>query len=123
MIDHVGVTVRNVAKSRAFYEKALAPLGIRAVAQHESFVGFGSDAKPVFWIGEGESHPAKPADHVAFAAATRAQVREFYKAALAAGGRDHGAPGLRAHYHAHYYAAFVIDFDGYNVEAVCHLPE
>ena len=82
--------------------------------------GFGAEGKPFFWISTGD-HP-KGALHVAFAAASRAVVDEFYKAAIAAGGRDNGAPGLRPHYHANYYGAFVFDPDGNNVEAVCHAP-
>jgi catechol 2,3-dioxygenase-like lactoylglutathione lyase family enzyme len=120
MIDHTGVSVADVAKSKAFYRAALAPLGYAALMEWESHVGFGVAPKPDFWIGQGP--PNVPRIHVAFRAETRAQVDAFHKAALAAGGRDNGPPGLRPHYHPHYYGAFVLDPDGHNVEAVCHAP-
>jgi catechol 2,3-dioxygenase-like lactoylglutathione lyase family enzyme len=120
MIDHTGVTVRDVVKSKRFYAAALAPLGYTLLAEFEGFAGFGVAPKPDYWIGEGA--PNVPPVHVAFRAATRAEVDEFHRAALAAGGRDNGAPGLRPHYHANYYGAFVLDPDGHNVEAVCHAP-
>lgn len=127
MIDHIGFTCHDYAASRAFYLKALAPLGIAMVMEvgpdetgGPSYAGLGSDGKPFFWFGEGS-----PMDglHVALAAATRAQVDAFYAAALAAGARDNGGPGLRPQYHPNYYAAFVIDPNGINLEAVCHRPE
>ena len=118
MIDHTGVTVSNVARSKSFYAAALAPLGYSALMEFEQFAGFGVAPKPDFWIGQGA--PNVPAVHVAFRAETRAQVDAFYKAAMAASGRDNGAPGLRPHYHANYYGAFVLDPDGHNIEAVCH---
>jgi catechol 2,3-dioxygenase-like lactoylglutathione lyase family enzyme len=120
MIDHTGVNAADVAKSKAFYRAALAPLGYEVLMEGEGFAGFGVAPKPDFWIGEGP--PNMPPIHMAFRAETRAQVDAFYKAALAAGGRDNGAPGLRPHYHANYYGAFVLDPDGHNVEAVCHTP-
>jgi catechol 2,3-dioxygenase-like lactoylglutathione lyase family enzyme len=120
MIDHTGVTVSNVAKSKAFYRAALAPLGYEMLMEGETVAGFGVAPKPDFWIGEGQ--PNTPPVHVAFRADDRAQVDAFYKAALAAGGRDNGAPGMRPHYHPNYYGAFVLDPDGHNVEAVCHTP-
>ncbi|MGE0750643.1 MAG: VOC family protein [Variibacter sp.] len=126
MIDHVGFPVSDYARAKAFYEKALAPLGyglIKEVRQHERDApacGFGIDGKPDFWIG-GEGKIDRPL-HVAIAAKDRASVDAFYKAALAAGGRDNGAPGVRAHYHPNYYGAFVRDPDGHNIEAVCHAP-
>ena len=127
MIDHVGFPVSDYARSKAFYEKALAPLGytvIMEVQQNEhdaKAAGFGAGGKPDFWIG-GEGGLNKPL-HVAIATNTRAAVDAFYKAALAAGGQDNGAPGLRPHYHPNYYGAFVFDHDGHNIEAVCHAPE
>ena len=127
ILDHVGFPVRDFARSRAFYEKSLAPLGIKVVYVHslsddgsDGYAGFGRE-RPQFWIGTGE--PLTGILHVAFAAKNREQVAAFYKAALAAGGRDNGAPGLRPHYHENYYGAFVLDPDGHNIEAVTHLPE
>ena len=129
MIDHVGFAVADAARSRRFYEQALAPLGVGLIMtvtpeQTESggtAYGFGSDGKPYFWVGDNER--TGEGTHVAFQAATRAEVDAFYQAALAAGGRDNGAPGIRPHYHPNYYGAFVFDPDGINVEAVCHRPE
>jgi len=120
MIDHAGVSVANVAKSKAFYRAALKPLGYEALTEGEGFAGFGVAPKPDFWIGEGA--PNVPPVHVAFRASSRAEVDAFHRAALAAGGRDNGAPGVRPHYHAGYYGAFVLDPDGHNIEAVCHAP-
>jgi catechol 2,3-dioxygenase-like lactoylglutathione lyase family enzyme len=128
MIDHVGFPVADYARSKAFYEQALAPLGYALVmevgAQHTESgspaAGFGADGKPDFWIG-GEGGLAKQM-HIAIAVKDRAMVDAFYQAALAAGARDNGAPGLRPQYHPNYYAAFVLDPDGHNVEAVCHTP-
>jgi catechol 2,3-dioxygenase-like lactoylglutathione lyase family enzyme len=125
MIDHLGFTVADIRRARAFYEQALAPLGIKVVMEvteemtggHGTHLGFGID-RPMFWIGTGERHT--PGIHVAFAAKDRATVDAFHAAALAAGGRDNGAPGLRPHYHKDYYGAFVLDPDGHNIEAVCH---
>jgi len=120
MIDHIILGVDDVEASRAFYERALAPLGAEVVMAMPHGAGFGSDGKPWFWIAEREqSGPV----HVAFTSPDRATVDEFHAAALAAGGRDNGRPGLRPHYHASYYGAFVYDPDGNNVEAVCHRPE
>src|ERR1700730_7779918 len=101
MIDHTGVSVADVAKSKAFYTRALAPLGYTPIMEFEKFAGFGEAPKPDFWIGEGAANLASI--HVAFRARTRAAVDAFYKAAIAAGGRDNGAPGLRPHYHENYY--------------------
>lgn len=126
MIDHIGVSVTDYAKSKAFYEKALAPLGYaflyEVAKEHTGGIGVGGfgDVKPEFWI-DGAGKPS-PKLHVAFRAKDRAAVDAFYAAALAAGGRDNGRPGLRPHYHQHYYGAFVLDPDGHNVEAVCHAP-
>jgi catechol 2,3-dioxygenase-like lactoylglutathione lyase family enzyme len=126
MLDHVGFPISDYVRAKAFYEKALAPLGyvlVMEVAQSENdspTAGFGADGKPDFWIGgEGGLNRAV---HLAFAAKDRAAVDAFHRAAVAAGGRDNGAPGLRPHYHPHYDAAFVLDPDGHNIEAVCHAP-
>jgi catechol 2,3-dioxygenase-like lactoylglutathione lyase family enzyme len=122
MLDHLGLTVSDLARSQRFYEKALAPLGYAVRAEYAGrFVGFGDRERPTFWLGEGAA--PKTGTHVAFAAPNRATVGRFHAAAIAAGGRDNGAPGLRPQYHANYYGAFVLDPDGHNIEAVCHQPE
>lgn len=127
MLDHIGFAVSDFKKSKAFYA-ALQPLGIELLVEVTAeqtgagaHAGFGAAHKAFFWIGEGGS--PRPGVHIAFTAQSRAQVVEFYRLALRAGGRDNGAPGLRPHYHESYYGAFVLDFDGYNVEAVCHKPD
>lgn len=127
MLDHIGFVVSDVERSRTFYDQALKPLGVKMIASvspaettAHAHYGYGEARKPWFWIGEGEKQSG-PA-HVAFAASSRADVDAFYAAAIAAGGQDNGPPGIRAHYHPDYYGAFVIDPDGHNVEAVCHLP-
>ncbi|GGI30470.1 VOC family protein [Bradyrhizobium guangdongense] len=128
MIDHMGLSVSDYEAAKAFYSKALAPLDYSLIMEvaaeqtgHAAAAGFGADGKPDFWIGGGGAMN-KPV-HVAIAAKDRATVDAFYKAAMAAGGRDNGPPGLRPHYHANYYGAFVLDPDGHNIEAVCHAPE
>jgi catechol 2,3-dioxygenase-like lactoylglutathione lyase family enzyme len=127
MLDHVGFAVSDLQKAKQFYQKALAPLGIMLIydikaeqTDGQAYLGFGEDQKPYFWIGTGKRREARL--HVAFLAESRKMVDLFYEAALAAGGRDNGAPGLRPHYHQHYYGAFVLDPDGNNIEAVCHRP-
>jgi len=120
MIDHVSLAVSDFAQSKAFYSDALRPLGYEVVMEFDSVAGFGAQGKPDFWIAEGE--PKSPI-HVAFASADRATVDAFHEAALAAGAKDNGPPGLRPQYHEHYYGAFVHDPDGNNVEAVCHRAE
>ena len=126
MIDHIGLAVSDLARSRAFYEAALAPLGCRVVSEIECndaggrVVMFGRD-EPVFVIGDNE-RPGE-GNHVAFRADARDQVDAFHAAALAAGGRDNGAPGLRDHYGPDYYAAFVLDPDGFNIEVVCRAAD
>ena len=120
-LDHVTLRVHDMARSRAFYVAALAPLGISVLMENQGAVGFGRDRRPQFWLGPADA--ASGPLHVAFVAENRAQVRAFYEAALAAGGKDNGAPGLRPQYHANYYGAFVLDPDGNNAEAVCRLPE
>jgi catechol 2,3-dioxygenase-like lactoylglutathione lyase family enzyme len=120
MIDHTGIGVSDLARSRAFYERALEPLGYALLMEWGMHAGFGVPPKPDFWIGQGRAND--PPLHVAFRAKDRATVDAFFQAALAAGGRDNGAPGLRPHYHPQYYGAFVLDPDGHNIEAVCHEP-
>jgi catechol 2,3-dioxygenase-like lactoylglutathione lyase family enzyme len=128
MIDHTGVVVSNFAKSKAFYSKTLHAIGYEllmelsaAVTGHTDVAGFGEPPKPDFWISKGS--PNTPPVHIAFRVGNRAQVDAFFNAAIAAGGLDNGAPGLRLHYHPNYYGAFVLDPDGHNIEAVCHTPE
>jgi catechol 2,3-dioxygenase-like lactoylglutathione lyase family enzyme len=123
MFDHVGLNVSDYAASRAFYERALAPLGYAVVMSFDEWkaCGFGRERQPTFWISERE--PATTGTHIAFAAADRASVNAFHEAALDAGGIDNGRPGIREQYHPTYYGAFVHDLDGNNVEAVCHAPE
>jgi catechol 2,3-dioxygenase-like lactoylglutathione lyase family enzyme len=120
MLDHINIGVSDLEASRAFYERALAPLGIAFVMANISGVGFGRGGKPVFWIS-GRSAPGQV--HVAFTSPDRVTVDLFHREAIAAGGRDNGAPGLRRHYHPAYYGAFVLDPDGNNIEAVTHTPE
>ena len=127
MIDHTGVNVSDYERAKQFYAQALAPLGYALVMEVPrqytggvGVAGFGEGGKPDFWIHE--APPNQPRVHVAFRAAARAVVDAFHGAALAAGGKDNGAPGPRPHYHRDYYGAFVLDPDGHNVEAVCHTP-
>jgi catechol 2,3-dioxygenase-like lactoylglutathione lyase family enzyme len=122
VLDHVGFAVRDYDRSRAFYEKALAPLGLRILLEPQGeAAGFGEDEKAFFWI-EARGSPVHVRLHVAFEVATRETVDAFYAAALQAGGSDNGAPGVRAMYHPDYYGAYVLDPDGNNLEAVCHTP-
>ena len=128
MIDHIGFSVSDYERAKAFYQAALAPLDYGLIMEvpaevtgHAQTAGFGANGKPDFWIG-GEGAMNKPV-HIAITAKDRATVDAFYKTAMAAGGRDNGAPGIRAHYHPTYYGAFVLDPDGHNIEAVCHTPE
>jgi catechol 2,3-dioxygenase-like lactoylglutathione lyase family enzyme len=118
MFDHVGLQVRDLERSRAFYAAALAPLGVTELVRYDDAVAFGSD-RPMLWLAQGD--PAAPWTrmHLAFTAGTHLEVETFHRAALSAGGSDNGGPGLRPHYHPDYYAAFVLDPDGHNVEAVC----
>jgi catechol 2,3-dioxygenase-like lactoylglutathione lyase family enzyme len=121
VLDHVGIWVADYQRSKEFYEQALAPLGYSVQMEFESVAGFGTgEGIPDFWIGSNEE---RGATHVAFTAKDRASVDAFFEAATAAGGADNGAPGLRPHYHENYYAAYVHDADGNNIEAVCHLPQ
>jgi catechol 2,3-dioxygenase-like lactoylglutathione lyase family enzyme len=129
MLDHIGIPISDLRKSRAFYDRALAPLGIKhmmdigpdnsPVSSGSVASGYGDGKRFSFWINVLPVYRL----HFAFVADTRAMVDAFYKAAIAAGGRDNGGPGLRPHYHKDYYGAFVLDPDGHNVEAVCRKPE
>ncbi|NHZ60952.1 VOC family protein [Massilia sp. CCM 8694] len=121
MIDHLGFSVSNYDESKTFFSKALAPLGISLVMEFKGWAGLGKHGKAEIWFGQ--SGPAPGPMHIAFAAESREQVRQFYAAALEAGAKDNGAPGIRAHYHPDYYGAFVIGPDGHNIEAVCHTPD
>jgi catechol 2,3-dioxygenase-like lactoylglutathione lyase family enzyme len=125
MFDHLGLPVADLQQARRFYEQALQPLGIGVVKTHPGAVGLAAsqDGKGAqeLWLTQADHAPTPL--HLAFAAAGRAQVEAFHRAALAAGARDNGAPGLRPQYHDNYYAAFVIGPDGHNLEAVCHLPQ
>lgn len=119
MYDHISLKVKSYAKSRRFYEKALAPLGYRMQGEDDgSSAGFGPGESTVLWIGEGA--PTTSGVHIAFSSPSREAVHAFHTAAMEAGGRDNGAPGPREHYSPTYYAAFVLDPDGNNIEAVCH---
>jgi catechol 2,3-dioxygenase-like lactoylglutathione lyase family enzyme len=121
ILDHIGLNVSDLAASKRFYEAALAPLGIGVAAEGDGWAMLGRDGKPQFWFGAFGASPGPI--HIAFAAAKREQVRRFHAAALQAGGKDNGAPGLRPEYHANYYGAFIIGPDGHNIEAVCHHAE
>jgi len=121
VFDHIGFNVKNFARSKVFYLQALAPLGIGVLMEDDRSAMIGRKDEGAFWFGS-YATPATPV-HLAFHAKDREQVRQFHAAALAAGGKDNGAPGIRADYHPNYYAAFVIDPDGHNVEAVCHATE
>ncbi|WP_323121270.1 VOC family protein [Burkholderia alba] len=121
MFDHVVFGVRDYAASKAFFLKALEPLGLAVVQEGPHGIELSSDGKTSLCLFQTEEKPAHL--HLAFVAEHRRQVDAFHRAALEAGGKDNGGPGLRPRYHANYYAAFVIDPDGHNVEVVCHQPE
>jgi catechol 2,3-dioxygenase-like lactoylglutathione lyase family enzyme len=121
LIDHVVLNVSDYEASKRFYTAALEPLGYGVVLEFPQMAGLGREGKPEFWIGERDEPSANV--HVALASPDRRTVDEFFTAALGAGGRDNGAPGLRPIYHEQYYGAYVLDPDGNNIEAVCHLPE
>ena len=121
IIDHIGFGVSDIEASKEFYIKCLEPLGIKIFFEEGSNVGFGKDGKAPFWFGPNSDASRKI--HIAFVAENRSQVDAFYKAAIAAGGNDNGPPGIREIYHPSYYAAFVFDPDGHNIEAVCHRSE
>jgi catechol 2,3-dioxygenase-like lactoylglutathione lyase family enzyme len=125
MIDHLSLVVSDYAKSKAFYLRALAPTGHSRVVElpgaqsgQTETAGFCHEDGSDFWISQGDA--IRPPVHIAFRVSTRGAVDAFYRAALAAGGKDNGAPGLRPQYHANYYGAYVLDPDGHNIEAVCH---
>ena len=121
MLDHVTIGISDIERSKAFYDAALRSLGIsRLDAEGAEFAGYGIHPKAFFWIGR-RGTPQTGA-HIAFTANDRATVDRFYDDAIKAGGRDNGRPGIRPHYHANYYGAFVLDPDGHNIEAVCHAP-
>jgi catechol 2,3-dioxygenase-like lactoylglutathione lyase family enzyme len=136
VLDHVNLRVADYNRSKEFYRAVLAPLGYRLAMEGASGAGFSKGPIPSFWIKQGEfaGRPGivaptpgagcgGPQVHVAFAAENRAMVDAFHRAALAAGAQDNGPPALRPEYHANYYGAFVLDPDGYNIEAVCHKTE
>ena len=121
MIDHVSIGVRDIGRSAAFYDAALEPLGYKCLRREASLLGYGRQT-PRLWIGTVATPVPPDAEsflHFCFAAPTRAAVDAFHRAAVAAGGRDNGAPGVRREYRPDYYAAFVIDPDGYRIEAYC----
>lgn len=124
MFDHISIGVRDVAKTKRFYDAALKPLGYKCLLEGASSLGYGDDGVAL-WIG-GAEHPVPPDDksnlHFCFAAPSPESVDAFYVAALSCGGRDNGKPGLRGEYSPDYYAAFVIDPDGYRIEAYCKQP-
>jgi catechol 2,3-dioxygenase-like lactoylglutathione lyase family enzyme len=121
MFDHIGFGVSDYAASKTFFLKALQPLGYGVVMEGPFGVGIGPAGKPLLWL-HASSEKAAPL-HLAFSASNHKQVAEFYLAALGAGGKDNGPPGLRPQYHPDYFGAFVIGPDGHNVEAVCHKPD
>jgi catechol 2,3-dioxygenase-like lactoylglutathione lyase family enzyme len=127
MIDHTGINVSHFEKSKEFYTKTLNPLGYQLIKELDtsgtgfiSLAGFGTQGAPDFWISQAEVNT--PRIHIAFRAETREIVQAFYTAALDAGGKDNGTPGLRPRFHPNYYGAYVLDPDGHNIEAVCHFP-
>lgn len=128
MIDHLGISVSDYPKSKVFYQTVLATLGHECIMEitpamtggDSHHCGFGSNKKPSFWLSS--TGEVCASIHIAFTANNRAEVDAFYHAALAAGGKDNGAPGLRPIYHPNYYGAFILDLDGHNIEAVCHSP-
>ena len=128
MIDHMGFAISDLERSKAFYDAALAPLGLAMIMTvtpeqtgKGTALGYGKDGNPFFWIGDNER--VGEGTHVAFRVDSRREVEAFHAAALAAGGTDHGAPGLREHYGPNYYAAYVLDPDGANIEAVSYAAE
>lgn len=128
MIDHMGFAVSELDRSKRFYDAALAPLGLAVIMTvtpeqtgKGTALGYGKDGNPFFWIGDNER--VGEGTHVAFRVGSRREVEAFHAAALAAGGTDHGTPGLREHYGPNYYAAYVLDPDGANIEAVCYSAE
>jgi len=123
MLDHLSIQCADTARSAAFYDAVLAPLGGRRVMDFGPVIGFGTDAKPEFWIGPCETGDAFRECHIAFAALSRSAVRDFFDAATRLDAVVLHAPRLWPEYHPDYFGAFVRDPDGNNVEAVCHMPE
>ena len=121
MIDHMSTYATDYAATRAFYDAVLPPLGYQLVMEFDNMCAFGTPGNPTFWVIQADA-PASPR-HWAFTADDREMVTHFYHAGLSHGGKEHGPPGLRPQYHEHYYGAFLLDPDGNNVEAVCHMPE
>ena len=121
MLDHVSLSVADAARSKAFFSKALQPLGYAVIAEYEGGFGIAAEGGSSIWVSQGE--PQRPIAHLAFRAQDRRQVAAFHAAALAAGGRDNGGPGLRENYSPTYYGAFALDPDGNNIEAVTHSPK
>ena len=123
VVDHVGFAVADYERSKMFYERALAPLGLTLLMEFPGeAAGFGRSGRPSFFV-EAHGKPVRGRLHIALRAESRAQVDAFHAAAIEAGGTDNGAPGVRAIYHPDYYGAYVLDPDGNNIEAVCHQPE
>lgn len=127
IIDHLGFAISDIVKSKDFYNKVLAPLGIEFLVEAQGWIGYGPKGtqKAELWIGEPQNkdETVHAPMHIAFSAKTRSQVDVFYSEAIAAGASCNGEPGIREIYHSNYYGAFVIDPDGHNIEAVCHLEE
>lgn len=121
MIDHIGLSVANLSRSRNFYSAALAPLGYDLLIEENGWVAFGRPDAPGLWLRENGA--TSPRVHVAFRAVSPEVVNAFHDAAVRAGGTDNGPPGLRPHYHPSYYGAFVFDPDGHNIEAMCRTSE
>jgi catechol 2,3-dioxygenase-like lactoylglutathione lyase family enzyme len=122
MFDHVMVKVKDLNSSKRFYTAALAPLGFSVQYDADGMLGFGPKDAPALWLAKAKGETNGPV-HLAFVAKDRTAVQAFYAAALPAGGKDNGKPGLRPEYHANYYGGFVKDPDGNNIEAVCHQEE
>lgn len=120
IFDHIVLSVADSERSKQFYINSLAPLGITLIKEEDGCVGFGNNGKPSFWICK-DNEVQKPM-HIAFIASDHDSINAFHQAAILAGGRDNGKPGLREQYHRGYYGAFVIDPDGHNIEAVCRIP-
>lgn len=121
MLDHVGLEITDLKKVKEFFLAAFKPLGYELFWECENWIGLAVNHNPDFWLKKGEQ--TTPPIHITFRADHRKLVDEFYQAALAAGGKDHGAPGIRDIYHSNYYGAFVLGPDGHNIEVVCHEPE
>lgn len=125
MLNHISIGVRTIARAKTFYDAALAPLGYTCLSESAGSLGYGKDAVALWILAADKPVPADPASglHICFDAPSRKSVDAFHAGALAAGGRDNGKPGLRADYGPNYYAAFVVDPDGYRIEAYCGAPK